>query len=457
MERFMYQEDSFERMLKQKADEYRMYPSDNSWNAIRNRLDNNNRFSWKLASFLTLSFVSLSLWVSVRQHQVQSVTLGNKTNPPKTEQVIAKAEIKNSDKSASIRTNQPVLTTIITPEQSSILVANEQPLIEEENVVNALETTDIEQGTSITAGQPASLQILVKTVPEPRSSSIKPDFSFPSAPINDNASLTVTKGSESSITEPPISIESHKTDGELNAEVSVPVLINSSKLYKRLQFYITPSASYRVLISDSRFTFGNLQDPNAAVIDRSSLGIEAGASILFPISPRLSFRTGVQVNQTKYIVTASRYQQELTTINFTSSGSTQRATNLRTSNGYYNEDVANSTLQVSVPLGLEYRIAGKKQFSFNLGAGVQPTYQLRATGLLVTNDLKNYIKAPDLLSRLNLNSNLETFIRWGSGDLQFQMGPQLRYQLFSNSKGKYPVQEHLVDYGLKFGIIKTLR
>jgi hypothetical protein len=102
-------------------------------------------------------------------------------------------------------------------------------------------------------------------------------------------------------------------------------------------------------------------------------------------------------------------------------------------------------------------LAGNRQFSFNLGAGLQPTYQLHATGLLVTGDLKHYIKAPDLLSRLNLNSNLETFFRWGSGDLQFQMGPQLRYQLFSNSKGKYPVQEHLVDYGLKFGIIKTLR
>ena len=73
------------------------------------------------------------------------------------------------------------------------------------------------------------------------------------------------------------------------------------------------------------------------------------------------------------------------------------------------------------------------------------------------NDLKKYIKAPDLLSNLNLNTALETFLRWDINNVQFQAGPQLRYQLFSNVRGDYPIKEHLVDYGFRIGIVKTLR
>ncbi|MBS4062974.1 MAG: hypothetical protein KGZ74_00360 [Chitinophagaceae bacterium] len=455
MERFMYQDDSFERLLKQKADEYRMYPSDNSWNAIRNRLDDKNRFSWKLASFFTLSFVSLSLWVSVRQHQVESVTFGNDVKKQAVEQTVASSASLNSNINRKPRISRPAFTAIVSPEQSTVIIANERPAADAINGISAPEVKAIEPAVVEAAEEKTTEQIILKTPAEGRISSIALTASFQSAPVG---KMPVTPTAETNpVAEPTSLVDEQKTDGELNYEVSVPVLVNSTRLSKKLQFYITPSASYRVLISDNRFTFGNLRDPNAVVSDRSSLGMEGGASMLFPISKRLSFKAGLQVNYTKYVVTASRYQPELTTINFTTYGSTQRTTDLRTNNGYFPEDVANSTLQLSIPLGLEFRLAGNRQFSFNLGAGLQPTYQLHATGLLVTNDLKNYIKAPDLLSRLNLNSNLETFFRWGSGDLQFQMGPQLRYQLFSNSKGKYPVQEHLVDYGLKFGIIKTLR
>lgn len=457
MERFMYQDDSFERLLKQKADEYRMYPSDNSWNAIRNRLDDKNRISWKLASFFTLSFVSLSLWISVRQHQVEPVAFSNTIKTQIAEQTTANSTSFNSNTSRQSRISRATVTAIVSPEQSTVIIANEPPVADVTNETVAPELKAIEPPVLEASQEERNqTQVLLKTSAENRISSLAPAASFQNAPIS-KVPITSTDAETAPVAEPTLLVDESKTDGELNYEVNVPVLVNSTKLSKKLQYYITPSASYRVLISDNRFTFGNLRDPNAAVVDNSSLGLEAGASILFPVSQRLTFKAGLQMNYTNYVVTASKYQPELTTINFTTYGSTQRTTDLRTNNGYFPEDVANSTLQLSIPLGLEFRLAGNRQFSFNLGAGLQPTYQLHGTGLLVTNDLKNYIKAPDLLSRMNLNTNLETFFRWGSGDLQFQMGPQLRYQLFSNSKGKYPVQEHLVDYGLKFGVIKTLR
>jgi hypothetical protein len=463
MERFMYQDDSFEQILKQKADVYRMYPSDNSWESIRKRLDQKNRFSWKRATFFTLTFVSLSLWISVRQHQVDSIAINNTSSAPDTGSYSDIAVSSKNNPASTIQFKKPVarkMAVVSSPEQNTVIHFSETStpvVINEQEKNNAAVSLVGEEGK--TTADHTAKQLLTKATVDYRLSSIEPTSNFASTAgeIN-NLSTTAVSLPDAKTTEFVPVPDVFKTDGELNYEVSVPVLVNSlQKPPSKLQLFITPSASYRVLISDNRFTFGNFRDPDAAVTHRSSMGMEAGAALLLPVSKRLSFRTGFQMNYTKYIVTASRYQQELTTINFTTSGSTQRTTNLRTNNGYFPEDVANTTLQLSIPLGLEYRLAGDKRFSFNVGAGLQPSYQLQATGILVTNDLKNYIKAPDLLSKLNLNSNLETFFRWSGRTLEFQAGPQLRYQLFSNSKGKYPVQEHLVDYGFKFGIIKTLK
>ncbi|HLO37084.1 MAG TPA: hypothetical protein VK173_01200, partial [Lacibacter sp.] len=65
MERFMYQDESFERMLKDKADEYRMYPSQQSWENIQKRIrPKNNLFNFKslgLSAALLLGFaISIS-------------------------------------------------------------------------------------------------------------------------------------------------------------------------------------------------------------------------------------------------------------------------------------------------------------------------------------------------------------------------------------------------------------
>ena len=124
---------------------------------------------------------------------------------------------------------------------------------------------------------------------------------------------------------------------------------------------------------------------------------------------------------------------------------------------FKSDEVANETYQLSIPIGLEFRLAGKRKLQWNLATNVQPSYLLSASGYLLTNNFEKYIKAPDLLSNLNLNTAIETFLRWNVKDIQLQAGPQLRYQLFSNSQEGYPIKEHLVDYGFRIGIVKTLK
>lgn len=451
MERYMYQDDSFERLLKQKADEYRMYPSDDSWDKIQQKLRNNNsNFNWKGAAFLTTIFVSLSLYVSIHQDRLvisKNITaissVENKTNSvslTKASNPFLEAKKKKNTKTASTLFNQSLPNTV--PVET--IAVNEIKTISTSPVIISKEATDV-------GLEKEQIAIELRMVDQSyRLSSLMPDI----APLGIAKQQTSIAALESKA---PIIVDENKTDADLNYEVDVPVTIKS-KPTTQIQFYATPSASYRVLISDNKFIFGNFQqNAESAVSHNSSVGLEVGAAIMFPISNRLKFRTGLQLNRTQYIVTASKYAQEQAIVTLNAAPTTLRTTNLRTSNGYFPEDIANTTFQISIPLGLEFRLAGTQKLSWYFGAGVQPTYQLYATGYLVTGDLKNYIKAPDLLSKMNLNSSLETFFRWGYKKFELQAGPQLRYQLFSNSKGKYPVQEHLVDYGFKIGFIKSIQ
>ncbi len=261
------------------------------------------------------------------------------------------------------------------------------------------------------------------------------------------------------IAETEVVPETMLTDAELNYEVNVP-MISSRKDKRQLQFHITPSASYRVLYSDNKFTFGNFpqQNPENVVTHRPSIGLEAGASVLFPVSKNVKFRTGLQFNYTRHNVEVFRAAPQLATVVLNYSSTIQRVSSLNTDgNRYLMTEVANETYQVSIPIGLELKLTGKQKLQWHMAANIQPTYLIAASGYLLTNDLKKYIKAPDLLSNLNLNTALETFLRWDVNNVQFQAGPQLRYQLFSNARGDYPIKEHLVDYGFRIGIVKTLR
>jgi hypothetical protein len=52
----------------------------------------------------------------------------------------------------------------------------------------------------------------------------------------------------------------------------------------------------------------------------------------------------------------------------------------------------------------------------------------------------------------NVNTNFETFVTYSTGHLNWQVGPQVRYQILSSYLKKYPVKENLFDFGLKVGL-----
>jgi hypothetical protein len=128
----------------------------------------------------------------------------------------------------------------------------------------------------------------------------------------------------------------------------------------------------------------------------------------------------------------------------------------RTNNGYFTAELKNRYFQLAVPVGLEWEIIGNKKIQVNVAGSIQPTYLLNKNAYLLSTNFKNYAESRNMVNSWNINSNIETFISFKVGDYKWQLGPQLRYQHLPTFIQKYPIKEHLMDYGLKLGVSKII-
>jgi hypothetical protein len=117
----------------------------------------------------------------------------------------------------------------------------------------------------------------------------------------------------------------------------------------------------------------------------------------------------------------------------------------------------NETFQLSLPVGIDMRILGNENIQWNIGATIQPTYLLSGKSYLISSDRRNYVKENSMINRWNLNAGFETFVTYKSNGIIYQVGPQFRKQLFSTNNKNFAIQEKLVNYGIKFGVIKLLK
>ena len=106
---------------------------------------------------------------------------------------------------------------------------------------------------------------------------------------------------------------------------------------------------------------------------------------------------------------------------------------------------------------MEFMASGNEKLSLNIAGTIQPSFSLYAGGYMVTTNYKNYIAADNLFRRYNIQTGVELFVKTHIGTIDLQAGPQIRYQVLSNTIGQYPIREHLVDYGFKLGIVKKIQ
>ena len=408
----------FEQFLKENADNHRLYPADSVWESIHARLHPKKR--WPLTILLLLAFTTGSItWFGPGERSIESI---RRTDKVEAAVAMAKANyVSNAlaNNKVSGSSNQEI--RVASTESSPIPASQIEPAI-------------------------ALIEAPAKTYNE------APAIAETAASV----STTAITSNEPSY---PLSIESVTNSYQRQK--------HSPRFHWQLHF--TPTVSYRSLKEDQKFIAQarmNLSASPLAVTTelsnvinhRPDLGMQLGLLGTYPLGKRLDLIAGLQFNVSKYDIKAFNYPTEVATIALVNAwgGSTavSTVTSFR-SNGFTNKAswLRNYYYSISAPVGLEWRILGKKQNHWGFSTTVQPTYMVGNRSYIISMDYQNYAEVPYLINKWNLNVGLETYAKFSVGNTDFRVGPQVRYQLFSSFKKGYPVSEHLYDFGVKLGIM----
>jgi hypothetical protein len=424
----------FEQFLKENADNHRLYPADSVWESIHARLHPKKR--WPLTALLLLAFTTGSItWFGPGERSIESVR--------RTDKVEAAASIaKQSD--------APDFASDFTQELTSS---------EAETEVATLAKTD--------AFSFAPTEVPTESSPIP-ASQIEPAIEVIEAPAKTNNEGTAIAETAASVSTTAI------TPNEPSYPLSIESVTNSYQRQKhsprfRWQLHFTPTVSYRSLKEDQKFIAQARMNLSAAPLaattelsnvinHRPDLGMQLGLLGTYPLGKRLDLIAGLQFNVSKYDIKAFNYPTEVATIALVNAWGGPTAVTTITSfrsNGFMSKAswLRNYYYSLSAPVGLEWRILGKKQNHWGFSTTVQPTYMVGNRSYIISMDYQNYAEVPYLINKWNLNVGLETYAKFSVGNTDFRVGPQVRYQLFSSFKKGYPVSEHLYDFGVKLGIM----
>jgi hypothetical protein len=426
--------ENFEDFLRQSADGLRMRPSVQVWKGVSSHLNKRRRrFEFIIGAFI----IAISTFGYFIIEQPGSVT---KPSPSGT--------IKSSLSQENFAIVNKGIHTTATYSQNTIAASKNK------NITTSHIHTGV--GTSPVTHNEMEAQQMAAINPEEFSPTIVDSY------FEDNSNTQAPETAQDSKQgiKYPLTIE------------SVTNSFKPFKLKKKVgfQFYFTPTVSYRKLgenksflrsqpVTNPNYTPALIYDVNTVVTHKPNIGFELGMAAKYPLTRNLKLLGGLQFNVNRYDIKAyTSFTSSVATIMFngrTNNRPDSLNTYSRYSNsttGYKSDWLQNYYIQIAAPFGVEMKLSGNDKVQFGVATTVQPTYVLGDRAFMISTDYKSYVEVPQLVRRWNVNTSLETFVGYSTGKLNWQVGPQVRYQLLSSFINKYPVKENLFDFGLKVGV-----
>jgi Outer membrane protein beta-barrel domain len=359
-----FYEDDFELLLKQKADQFSMYPSKRVWHSIYNNLHPGRRWPSVVISLVLISSLLLIGYLNTGENSITRQINNNAFNQDLTK--------KNSTVNAKHNDNKKIALTSYTKTTPNI------PVITYNNAFADVITNETDFYTYIVvkSNRPIYLHTSLTTVPPVKDVNITTDLKMPVdniAVANNNNSQDIIQSVDAYIksnkifSDITISNKKYKntvsttnkntpedafdradlsdtdlttvntaTDNTLNSSLTNTIINNkkntdkkeitneekawienyalqnkpSSKKWKgRLayQIYATPAVNYRKLTtktnkSSTPFAEGDI---NNSISQKPGVGIEAGVGLNYAVAKKLQIKAGVQFNYTSYNINAS--------------------------------------------------------------------------------------------------------------------------------------------------------
>ena len=450
----------FEKLLRDNANQYRMYPSEKVWNNIHSALHSRRRWygiSAAIMLLITSSIVSIIIYNGNNGRKGSPKTVIAQSAPatfatPKSiQQKYTPALSKGSPKS-SVPGN---VAELVRHQQAFDFTDSKTQAITYENNVQDTDERNLERfEISIPTSNQDSIVIPVYDNPNllKYSNSIGTENFQPVFNLPEN----------SDISETGLGQNKNKISETISALASQNADLPKAKKHARVtaQFYFTPTVSYRKLTENKKVfnrngLFVPIIDVNSMVKHKPAMGLEFGIEGKYHINDRLSILTGLQFNINRYDIRAYSHTTEIATVALNSgNGFDSRATTTNFRNNYGGTDeswLENFYFQAATPVGLEYILSSNKNVQWGVSGTIQPTYVIGDRAYLISSDYKNYARFPDLMRRWNISSGVETFVAYSTGRIKWQVGPHVRYQHLSSFVSALTVKEKLFAVGLKVG------
>jgi hypothetical protein len=396
--------ENMEEFLRRNADGLRMRPSAKVWKAISGHLNRRRRRVGFILGTSLLLTTALGYYLVNESAKDLHSTAANST---KKERSVSKQSISsiNTNKKLSAITDGASRVRTLPPLAGS--VQNEHVITPESTVESS--APEFSQNTFT----PTIL-----------------DSYFENSWSHQNESAST----ESMAVTDPLSIES--------------ILNSYQPGRKKLEWqtYFTPTVGYRKL---------NDKYIDNVATHKPAFGFELGTTAKYPVSKNTKLKAGLQFNVNRYEIKTYESSLQVATIRLNDRNGVEYARSVTSYNnfsGYKSDWLQNFYVQVSAPIGVEFKLKGDDKMQFGVASTLQPTFLLSDKAYLISTDYKNYTEMPSLVRRWNVNTSLETFVAYSTGHLNWQVGPQVRYQILSSYVKKYPVKENLFDFGLKVGI-----
>jgi hypothetical protein len=490
----MYQ-DELEQFLQDEVKDHRMYPSDKIWRNINAEVNGHQR--WPALSFISLFIISaLTVSTLLNINPSQKLLKANslrQTGPQKQPLQDLKHTLNDfnstapSDLTANTIANLKRKSNPLEPELSEI---EETPVVAM-NFSNRVEPISVMKNRlDKHPSKPAFLQEPAIVVPmgSLASRELSPEKINFLTEMNEQATMSAgntkptveehqTNDQASKITEPASSNavkEQAATDVFLQDFAYVPpTRIEQRKNSKfGFGFFITPSTSYRRLTDDkAKDLLGEAPasapvglnyttDINSIVRHKPAVGLELGFAVLYNMSKRLKFKTGIQFNTRQYHIETFQASTDITTISLVNNRGVENISMFspyNNNNGYKSTQLDNKMYQVSIPIGFQYDVIQGRKLGITAEASIQPTFTLNKSLYLLSTDYKHYADGNNLMRKWNINSAVGINLTYKTGAYQWYLGPQARFQHLPTYSNKYPITEYLMDYGIRLGFIKQLK
>ncbi|MBP6432822.1 MAG: hypothetical protein KA319_13740 [Ferruginibacter sp.] len=457
----IYDNNNFERYIKEQADDFRMIPSKRVWHSLYNDMHPGRKWPSFLMFFILTTGV---LYIGKENTSIPN-TINNGQQPSYSKNKKTKKESKNN-KFFAANQKDIAFTEIYNndylymPEWMQGEYFAPGIINEKDNLIT---NNNSENTSKSQSNKPANISR--------KTNEITIDNTFDETYTNESKSNSADEIAKADKKEEKQKTEKNKialADAKEKNEVTAFKSKKGKKDATTIEFYATPSIGFRKLNIDNAFSTNNFATTNqtntntneAFMQHKPALNLEAGFNFAFAATKKISFKAGVQLNLTNYGIKGSYLTHtaptSLAEINpQTGNIDYNTVSAIVTNDKNSNKNINNTTYQISLPVGAYYKVLAKSKFDLFVGASVQPTLVFGGNPNVISADKMYYVSNPSLLRKWNMNTAAEAYVNYKFGNLNLLAGPQVRYQIFSTYKSNIVVSEKLYNIGFKIGLAKT--